>query len=352
MIKKYKFGEFGGEVVYNYDIVNTKGSKLTVTQAGCAVVSICMPDKNGEFQDIVLGYDEPEKYVRNWMCPGAVIGRYAGRIINSEFKMNGEVYKLKESWPGAPCTLHCGDEGFQYRIWEEFMIDEDANAVTFVMESKDGDQLFPGNLNVKVKYTLSEENEVKIKYECVSDKDTPINLTNHTYFNLAGHDSGSALGHWVEIYSDKVVVVDKDMLATGEIKNVEGSPLDFRVGKIVERDFDLPQDGYSFFTGYDNCYVISDKHGIMKKAAMVKENKSGRVMEVYTDMPGMQFYSSNAVERLIIGKNGASYKEGDALCFETQFLTDAVNNEDFGSPVIRAGEKFESETIYKFSIAK
>lgn len=350
MICKREFGYSGDKRVFIYDITNKNNAKISVTQAACALVSVVMPDKNGNYDDIVMGYDNPDEYIHNWMCPGAVIGRYAGRIGASKFVLNDKKYKLKKNWPGAPYTLHSGSNGFQYRIWDEYDIDEDKGSVTFCMESKDGDQGYPGNLLVKVTYTLTDDNEVKIKYDCISDKDTIINMTNHSYFNLAGHKSGSALDHMVKINAEEVVALDKNMLPTGEIKSVTCSPLDFTKWKTVRQDFEKEQTGLSFFTGYDNCYVNSGNRGIMNKVAEVKEISTGRYMEVYTDMPGMQFYSANAIERKLVGKDGAHYREGDALCFETQFLTDAINHDNFGSPIIKAGERFESETVYKFSV--
>ncbi len=351
MIEKRVFGYSGkNEIVHIYDITNKNNAKISVTQASCAIVSAIMPDRCGKFADVLLGYDEPDNYLCNWMCPGAVIGRYAGRIGASRFELNGTKYKLKKSWPGAPYTLHSGKNGFQYRIWSEYDTDAENNSVTFCMDSKDGDQGYPGNMFVKVTYTLTDNNEIRIKYEAETDADTILNMTNHAYFNLGGHDSGTALSDMVKIYADKVLVVDKNMLPTGEIKSVKNSPLDFTEWKMVSEDFDKEQTGFSFFSGYDNCYVLGES-GRMKKAAAVKNEKSGRMMEVYTDRPAMQFYTANAVEKRLKGKNGAAYAEGNALCFETQLLTDEINHDNFRkNSILRANEKFMSETIYRFSV--
>lgn len=347
MVIEKKFGVIEENVDINqYCISNNNGMEVTVTQIGVSIVSIMVPDKNGHIDDVVLGYDDPNKYYYNWTCMGGVIGRHANRIDHASFKLEGKRYKLKKN--GQFCNLHSGYNGYQTRVWNTEKIDSDSNSVEFSLNSPDMDQGFPGNLHVSVTYMLNDNNELIIKYTGISDQDTIINLTNHSYFNLAGHQSGEINNHLLKLYSDKVTNLNRRMIPTGKISSVINSPLDFTRWKRIGEDIDKDMRPFCYTKGYDTNYVLSMEKGEIKKAASLYEPGSGRSMEVFTDLPGLQLYSANAMETHVRGKDGAQYKGRNAICFETQFFPNAIREKTFESPIIRKDEKFVSKTIFRF----
>ncbi len=343
-IEKRLFGTEENKSVYMY-IVTGENVKAVFLETGAAVQRLEIKDKSGKFTDVVLGLEKYEHYKKNWPGFGAVIGRCANRISRARFSLDGKKYKLMKNCPGG--CLHSGFS-FQYRNFEsKAFVDETGAHIIFTMDSPDGDQGFPGNLKFSVEYILEEKRCLTISYKYISDKDTPVNVTNHSYFNLNGHASGSAMEHRVQIFADSVTKADKNLMPTGEIVHVAGSAFDFRemtrVCDNVTKDFCCAYKGKE----YDVNYVLSMEKGELKHAVKVEADNSALGMNVYTDMPGMQFYTANAIEKFR-GKDNAVYVKNPALCFETQFFPDAVNIESFPSPVIKAGEENGSITKFEF----
>lgn len=319
-VKRSRFGEY-----YLYTIENSQGSKLEVTDLGATVRSILMPDRNGIMGDVVLGYDTPEEYLKSDGYLGAAVGRYANRIAGAGFTLNGTTYELTANEGGN--MLH-GGIGFSKRRFDTVSAED--SMVVFELRDPDGGDGFPGNLTVRIGYELSDDNDVCIYYAASSDKDTVINLTNHCYFNLSGE--GDILGHELLINAGSYLPVDGDLLPTGEICPVEGTDFDFRSGREIKNGF------------YDHCFVLDNNF-----CATLSDKKSGRVMLVATDMPGVQFYAGGALSERR-GKNGRLYGKNSGLCLETQRFPDSPNRPEFPSCVLRAGEMFTSRTIYSFDV--
>lgn len=319
-VTQRKFGSF-----CLYTLENKSGAKVSLTDLGAAVQSIMMPDRNNVLGDVVLGYDTPEEYIANDGYFGASIGRYANRIKGARFKLDGREYKLTEN--EGSNILH-GGVGFVHRRFETVAIEN--SAVTFRLCDADGTDGFPGNLEVSVKYELTGDNRLIIRYSAISDRNTVINLTNHSYFNLSG--CGDILSHELQINADYYLPVDDELIPTGEIKAVDGTEFDFRSLREIK-------NGY-----YDHCYVLNDEF-----CAELYDRASGRKLRVTTDMPGVQFYAGGATgERK--GKGGAVYGRNSALCLETQFFPDSPNRPDFPIAELEAGQLFTSCTTYAFSV--
>ncbi|HHU71543.1 MAG TPA: galactose mutarotase [Clostridiales bacterium] len=337
-----------GKEAYLYTVTNDKGMEVSFTNYGACIVSIIVPDSKGNKADVVLGYDNLEGYQEDQAGFGAFIGRYANRISEGKFVINGKTYELEKN--DGNNTLHGGSKGYNKCLYEtEIFQDEDMISVEFSRLSPHMEQGFPGNLDISVTYSLSEANELMIEYLVVSDQDTIINLTNHSYFNLAGHNSGSALDHKLWIKANQYNPTNNELIPTGELKDVTGTPMDFRKSKSIGQDIDLDYEPLRIARGYDHNYVLDLSGDDVEKVAQLVHEDSGRVMEVFTDMPGMQLYSSNMLESVKNSKDGASYNRGQGICFETQFFPNSCNTPEFPSSMIRAGEEFESVTIYKFS---
>jgi aldose 1-epimerase len=295
------------------------------------VTSIKVPDRNGVFGDIVLGYDTLEEYMRNPRYLGALIGRHANRIARGKFSLDGVEYQLSQN--NGANHLHGGVKGFDKRFWEA---SETRSGLHLEYFSPDGEENYPGNLTVAVDYSLSDENELRIEYHATTDKDTIVNLTNHSYFNLAGE--GTILNHELMLQADSFTPVSEDLIPTGEILSVDGTRMDFRIVRVIGEG------------GYDHNFVLNDwKHGSIRSVARLRDPNSGRVMEVLTTQPGIQFYSGNFLDGSLIGKGGVRYEKYAALCLETQHFPDSPNQPDFPSTVLRAGETFNETTIYKFT---
>lgn len=338
-----------GNVVDIFTLMNTKGLAVEITNFGGIIVSLKTPDSKGQLEDIVLGYDQLEGYMKKGPYFGAVIGRYANRIANGSFELNGLQYNVAKN--EGENHLHGGIVGFDKVVWEAETVKEGENEnLVLSYTSADGEEGYPGKLDVKVTYALSEDNGLSINYSAVTDKDTIINLTNHSYFNLSGHDSGNILAHEVMLNADKFTVVDKYSIPTGELRAVEGTPLDFTemtpVGNRINSDYEQ----IVFGGGYDHNFVINQCKCDIKKAAEVYDPATGRFMEVYTTKPGIQLYTGNFLDGTEIGKGGTAYGKRSGLCLETQFFPNSINEEHFPTPILRVGDTYHHKTIYKFSV--
>ncbi|MCD4823302.1 MAG: galactose mutarotase [Phycisphaerae bacterium] len=343
-IKKELFGKLAnGEEVDLYILTNDNGLEVRITNYGGIITSLKTPNRKGDFADIVLGHDRLDGYLEN-NSPyfGAIIGRYANRIAKGRFALGGAEYKLATN-DGAN-HLHGGDKGFDKVLWKAEMIRDDQGVgLKLTYLSEDGQEGYPGNLDCTVIYTLTNADELKISYEAQTDKTTVVNLTNHSYFNLAGHDGGTVYEHLLQVNADNFTPADDTLMPIGEISPVKGSPLDFTspvaIGSRIER-----VEG-----GYDHNYVLNGYDGSLKPAGSVCDPASGRAMEVFTTEPGMQFYSGNFLDGSIQGK-GAVYDRHTGFCLETQHFPDSPNQPDFPSTILEPGEKYRQTTIYKFLV--
>lgn len=340
--------EIDNKPIYIYSLEN-ENSKIEITNFGGIILSFITKDKDGKKDDIVLGYDNFENYKITTTYFGAIIGRYANRIAKACIEVNGIKYDLAKN----DCNnhLHGGIKGFNRVVWDsEILKDTDGEYLKLSYLSKDGEENYPGNLEVVVEYRLSNENELIIKYFAKSDKDTIVNLTNHSYFNLSGHASGDILNHKVKIYATNITASDKESIPTGEIRNIIGTPLDFTKLKEVGRDINKNYDQLINANGYDHNWIIDDYTGNLKKAAEVVDENSGRVLEVFTTKPGIQFYTGNFLNENEIGKGGVKYRSRQGLCLETQYFPDSLNHKGFSNVILKAGEEYNHTTIYKVSI--
>jgi aldose 1-epimerase len=348
-VRKEGFGETrDGRPVDLYTFNNSHGLEVRVTNFGGIIVSLRVPDKNGKMDDIVLGFDKLDQYLDNPPYFGAIVGRYANRIANGTFTLDGAKYTLAKN--NGQNTLHGGLIGFNKVLWDANPFKNEKGAgVVLSRTSKDGEEGFPGNLKVKVTYTLTNENQLIVEYEAVTDKATPINLSQHSYFNLAGEGNGDILKHELMLNADRFTPVDSSLIPTGELRPVKGTPLDFTkptaIGARINDDYEQLQLGH----GYDHNFVINRKDDSLTLAARVREPNSGRVLEVFTTQPAVQLYTSNFLDGSIVGKHGHAYQKHAALCLETQHFPDSPNHPDFPSTILRPGETFRSETTYKFS---
>ena len=330
-----------GEEARLFTIQNGKGMEIKVSDYGAALVQVRVPDKEGRLLDVVLGYDDVQGYEAGNAFFGATIGRVANRIGNGEFQLGGRTYELTRN--DGQNTLHGGRDFYNKRIWKTGKTGEDH--VEFLLDSPSGDQGFPGNVKISVTYTLTKDNEIKIQYRAVPDADTLINLTNHSYFNLSGHASGTVLAQEVMLDADAYARADSQSIPTGEIVPVSGTPMDFRQLKPIGAEIDEAYEALEFGKGYDHNWVLNKKG--YRKAAFMRSKESGIAMEVYTDLPGLQFYTANFVDHEK-GKEGAVYNMRQAACFETQYCPDAVHKDHFEGPEVKAGEIYETTTAYRF----
>jgi len=347
VIEKTPFGMMpDGRAITLYTMTNSHGLKAAVTDYGAILVSLVVPDRDGNLVDVVLGRETGEGYFTNSPGFGSTIGRSGNRIAGGKLTIGGVEYQL--ACNEGPNNLHSGPNGYQYRLWEG-MADEHANSVTFFLVSPDGDQGYPGEFQISVTYTLTELDGLRLTYHGVSDKDTIANLTNHSYFNLNGHDSGDALDHtlWLKC-SHFTPVFDPNSIPTGELAPVAGTPMDFTTAKVVGDDIDADFEQLNFTGGFDHNFAIDREEGdgIVHMATMASE-KTGITMEVYTDCVGVQFYAGNFVVDEP-GKGGCVYQKRGGLCLETQFFPNAINTPSFASPLLRAGEEYHTVTEYRF----
>ncbi|MCR5586214.1 MAG: galactose mutarotase [Lachnospiraceae bacterium] len=349
-ITKTLFGtKKDGMEVFKYTIENGNGMKVSFIDLGASITNIIVPDKDGNFEDVVLGYDNLEKYEVNVPSFGALIGRCANRISDCAFELNGERYELDNNNCGN--TLHSGYSRLNFFMYEgESGADETGQYVRFSRVSPDGEQKFPGNLSYSVTYTLTEDNSLIIEYDAVTDKDTIFNMTNHSYFNIGpkGEAGENVLKHEVKIDSDFYTPVGKDILPTGEILPVAGTQMDFNEFKALGRDLCTDENAENFLPGYDHNFVLKN-NGEIEEVAALRCLENGREMRVFTDLPGLQLYTAPALYEEG-GKGNRSYGSSDAVCFETQFFPNAINVENFESPILKAGDEFKSTTIYAFGL--
>ncbi len=337
-----------GEVVTEFTLTNLQGLEMKVIDYGCTITSLQVPDRNGVIGDIVLGYDTLEGYLQSDAYLGCVVGRFANRIAHGKFLLEGKEYTLATNLP--PHHLHGGVKNFSKTIWTaEELISEDGVGVLFTHLSPDGDEGYPGNLQVDVKYFLGDDNTLSFEYHATTDKTTIINLTQHTYFNLNSAET-NILGHTLMIDADHFLPADETMIPTGEKRKVDGTPFDFRNPKIVGRDIDADDSQLIIGHGYDHCFVIRDDVNVMRHAATLDDAQSGRRMEVYTTEPGVQLYTANFLNSKLRGKSNTTLKQRAGLCLETQHFPDSPNHPGFPSVVLRPGEKYDSKTLLKFSL--
>lgn len=343
-VKKELFGKTkNGEEIYRYWLENSKGMKAGIINYGAILVNLIVPDKDGKAEDVVLGYDTLEPYFENGCFFGAVIGPNANRIGGASFTLEGQTYQLSEN--DGKNNLHSHKElGYHKRVWE---VSEGENSVTLSLSDEDGNMGFPGNKKVKVTYTLTEENEIELKYEVESDKNTIINMTNHTYFNLAGHNKGQVQDHILKLKAAAYTPALPGSIPTGEIVAVTGTPFDFTQGKRIGEEIEADDEQLKLAGGYDHNWVIDDFDGTLREFATVTEPLSGRCMKAYTDLPGVQFYVGNFITEQT-GKENAKYGRRCGLCLETQYFPDTANKPEFPSAVFGPERKYQSRTIYKF----
>ena len=332
-----------------YTLTNRKGMEVAITNFGGIIVSLKVPDRTGKMDDVVLGYDSLDGYLTNKAYFGATIGRYGNRIGHGTFVLDGKTYTLPKN--DGDNTLHGGNEGFNKRLWAAKDVSgKQGPALELTYLSKDGEEGFPGNLSVKVVFTLTDANELRISYAAITDKDTVVNLTNHAYFNLAGHGNGDVLGHMLTIQGDKITAVDSSLIPTGELRPVAGTPFDFTKSTAIGERINQDDPQIKVGKGYDHNWVLTSaaKAG-PALVAEAYEPKSGRVLQVLGTEPGVQFYSGNFLDGTITGKDGKVYNRRYGFCLETQHFPDSPNHPSFPSTELTPGKKYATTTIFKFS---
>jgi aldose 1-epimerase len=321
-----------------------------VTNWGATIVSIKAPDAKGHFDDVVLGYDNAEDYIKGTAFFGALAGRYANRIGGSRFTLDGHEYHVTPN--EGENSLHGGKRGFDKRLWTVVRADDHSVELRYL--SEDGEEGYPGNLTATVRYTLTPYNELRIHYSATTDKDTVLNLTNHSYFNLAGAGNGTILDEDIQIDAGRFTVVGPGFIPTGELRSVEGTPMDLRkptkIGAGIDSDYQQLRVGTH--AGYDHNWVLNKKDEELALAARVHDPKSGRVLEVLTTQPGLQFYTGNFLDGTAKGKGGKVYAYRGGLCLETQHFPDSPNHPDFPTAELKPGQTFESTTVFKFLTEK
>jgi aldose 1-epimerase len=349
-VKQDSFGALpDGRHAMLYTLANPHGMEVTISSYGAIVVSVKVPDRNGKIADVVLGFDSLDGYL-NPQEPyfGAIVGRYGNRIANGRFTLNGAQYTLARN--NGENSLHGGIKGFDKQMWLANAVNsDDGPGVELTYLSKDGEEGFPGNLTAKVTYTLTANNELKIDYEATTDKDTVLNLTNHSYFNLAGQGNGDILDHILTIEADRFTPVNAALIPTGELREVAGTPFDFRKATAIGARINDADPQLQAGNGYDHNFVLNRSGGDLAPAARVTDPKSGRTLVVSTTQPGVQFYTANFLDGTIHGKGGAVYGRRSAFCLETQHFPDSPNQPNFPSVVLKPGEKYHSTTVFKFS---
>lgn len=340
-----------GSEVYLYTLENGNGVSASFTDLGAVWVTMKVPDKTGKKTDVVLGFDSAAEYLENPPHFGAPIGRNANRIANARFTINGKEYILEAN--NGVNNLHSGPDLYHSRLWEAMVEESDfGTSIHFSLSSPDGDQGFPGNASITVTYTLTPDDSLMLTYHMICDQDTVANFTNHSYFNLDGHDGGYAMNQRVWIDADTYTRADQGSIPTGEFTPVKGTPMDFTVMKTIERDINEDYEALVFGNGYDHNWVLNHPEGEVSLCAAAESDKTGIRMEVYTDLPGMQFYTANFLTDGLKGKGNAVYDKRCCYCFETQYYPNAVNIPEFPSPVLKAGEEYHTVTVYKFSVAE
>ncbi|MEP6927049.1 MAG: aldose epimerase family protein [Ginsengibacter sp.] len=341
-ITQANWGEVDGKKVYLFTLINNKGTEVKISNYGGTITSFVTADKNNKRSGIVVGFDSLQPYLRQPPYFGALIGRYGNRIGDAKFTLEGTTYHLAVN--NGKNHLHGGIKGFDKVVWDGAVMDDSIPSLILTYLSKDGEESYPGNLKVKVQYTLTDEDELKIEYNAETDKSTPVNLTNHSYFNLSGDVSNTILDHTLMIEADHYTPVDTTLIPTGEIKPVKGTPFDFTSSKKIGRDIGSVQGGY------DHNWVLNKKDSSLKKVAVLSDSISGRSLEVYTTEPGLQFYTGNFLDGKFTNRDGKLLNLHSALCLETQHFPDSPNKPDFPSTILKPGEKYHSVTVYKIKL--
>jgi aldose 1-epimerase len=343
-VQKLPFGTAGGKPVDEYILTDSGGMVAKVLTYGATLAELDTPDRNGVRDDVVLGFDSIGGYLQKEPYFGAIVGRVGNRIAKGRFTLNGKTYQLATN--DGPNHLHGGNKGFDKVVWDAEALPGDTPAVRLTYASKDGEEGYPGNCTVTVTYSIANGNELRIDYAVTTDQDTPVNVTNHSYFNLGGAEKGDILGHEVMLNADRYTPVDATLIPTGELKAVEGTPMDFRkwtaIGAHIKEVGGNP-------VGYDHNFVVNGGGGKLALVASVYDPKSGRAMEVSSTEPGVQFYSGNFLDGTLTGKKGVAYKQYWGLALETQHFPDSVNHANFPSYVLKAGDTYKSTTIYRFA---
>jgi aldose 1-epimerase len=347
---KRAFGQTAeGQAVDLYTLRNSRGAEATITNYGGIVVTLKMPDKSGNFDDIVLGYDNLEGYLEKTPYFGCLVGRYGNRIGGASFELDGQRYQLAKN--DGPNSLHGGVKGFDKVVWDAKTLTTDAGpALELTYVSQDGEEGYPGNLRVVAVYTLTNDNALRLDYTATTDQATVVNLTHHSYFNLAGQGKGDILGHEVMINADRITPVDQTLIPTGQLASVEGTPFDFRKPMAIGARIDDPNQQLQYGPGYDHNWVINKPEGELALHARVFEPTSGRVMEVWSTEPGLQFYAGNFLDGTITGKGSAVYARRTGFCMEPQHFPDSPNQPQFPSTVLRPGQTYRNTISYQFSV--
>jgi aldose 1-epimerase len=337
-----------GKTADLYVLTNKNGMQVSITNYGGIVVSVKVPDRQGKLGDVVLGFDTLDGYVADKSYFGALIGRYGNRIGGAKFSIDGATYTLAKN--NGENVLHGGILGFNKMLWEAGDVSTgDKPALELKYTSKDGEEGFPGNLMTTAVYTLTNKNELKIEYSATTDKKTVVNLTNHSYFNLAGPGSGDVLKCVLQLHADKFTPVDSGLIPTGELRSVEGTPFDFRKPKAIGARIDADDEQIKLGQGYDHNFVLTkDKQSGPTLAARVEEPTTGRVLEVWTTEPAVQFYTANFLDGTVHGKGGIAYGRRTAFCLETQHFPDSPNKPSFPSTLLSPGQRYHTITIYRF----
>ncbi len=323
---------------------------MTVTNFGGKIMSMLVPDKNGKFDDIILGYGTPEEYIHGAPYFGALIGRVGNRIAKGKFSLNGKLFPLVVN--NRDNHLHGGPNGFHNVYWDAIPLLIDGNeALQLQYVSKDGEEGYPGNLKIIVTYILTNENEWIVEYEATTDQDTPVNLTQHNFYNLAGEGNGDILKHALTIHADRFTPVNENLVPTGELNNVLNTPFDFRQPICIGEHIDDDNEQLKFGSGYDHNWVLNKNDSSLTLAAFVSEPTSGRVMEIHTTEPGIQFYTGNFLDSTDIGKRKKAYAHRTGFCLETQHFPDSPNHSNFPSVILKPGEKYYQKTVHRFLMA-
>jgi aldose 1-epimerase len=349
-IARASFGSADGQPVESFTLRNANGIEMRVISLGGIITHLTTPDRNGAFSDIVLGFDSIDGYLKEHPYFGAIIGRYGNRIGKARFSIDGKTYQLAAN--NGPNHLHGGVKGFDKVVWKaEPVSSTDGQRIIFTRTSPDGEEGYPGALTVKVTYTLTDRNELAIDYEATTDRPTHVNLTHHSYFNLAGHNSGDILGHELMIDADRYTPVDATLIPTGELAPVTGTPFDFRQSTAIGARINQQNDQQiKYGLGYDHNWVANGSG--FRRVARAYEPKSGRTLDVATTEPGLQFYSGNFLDGTLTGKEGAVYQHRTGFCLETQHFPDTPNKPSFPTTLLKPGETYRTRTVYTFGVQR
>jgi aldose 1-epimerase len=346
-VTRQPFGNAAGTPVEVFTLSNARGIEIRAMTYGAIITSIRVPDRKGVMADVALGFDGLQGYLGEHPYFGAVVGRYGNRIGNARFSLNGRTFQLAAN--NGPNHLHGGNRGFDKYVWSAESL-PGVNGVAFTRVSPDGEEGYPGTLKVRVSYVLTDANDLEIEYQATTDKATPVNLTQHTYFNLGGQGAGTILDHEVTINADRFTPVGESLIPTGVLASVDGTPMDFRRPMKVGARIDAPTEQIKFGRGYDHNWVLNRKGDGLQPAARVVEPASGRTLEVATTEPGVQFYTGNFLDGTVKGKGGVAYARRSGLCLETQHFPDSPNQPAFPTTILQSGSTYRSKTVWRFGV--